>query len=229
MSYQSLGQMKLAEAAFREAFELPAYNDLAEFNRRAWPEFLLDRGRAQEALDESQDLIQGKWALGHFAGHTIAGRALLELDRMADAKHELSLAEQESEQIPAVILGMLPNAGELNAEILLREKNWDRANALMNQIEDKIHMVPGPDAWCEALFELESIARVAWQVGDWDLAESTARKMVQHDPSYAGGHYVLGQVAEHRGEAEAAKQEFATANKLWSKADPDVRHDANQN
>lgn len=228
MSYQSLGQMKLAEAAFREAFELPAYNDLAEFNRRAWPEFLLDRGRAQEALDESQGLIQGKWALGRYAGHTIAGRALLELDRMADAKRELSRAEQESEQIPAVILGMLPNAGELNAEILLREKNWDRANPLMNQIEDKIHMVPGPDAWCEALFELESIAHVARQVGDWDLAESTARKMVQHDPSYAGGHVILGQVAQHHGDANTAKEEFATAEKLWSSADADVQREANQ-
>lgn len=229
MSYQSLGQMKLAEAAFREAFAMPAYNDLAEFNRRAWPEFLLDRGHAQEALDESQGLIQSKWALGRFAGHTIAGRALLQLDRMSDAKHELSLAEQESEQIPSAVLGMLPNAGELNAEILLREKNWDRANPLMNQIEEKIHMVPGPDAWCEALFEMESIARVAEQAGDWELAESTAQKMIQHDPSYAGGHYIFGQAAQHRGDTDTAKQEFARADKLWSKADPDVQHPANQN
>lgn len=229
MSYQSLGQMKSAEAAFRQAYSMPAYNDLAEFNRRSWPEFLLDRGRAQESLDESQDLIKSKWALGRFAGHTVAGRALLALNRMADAKHELSLAEQESEHIPSTVLGMLPNSGALNAEILLREKDWDRANPLMNQIEEKIHMVPGPDAWCEALFEMESIARVALQVGDWDLADSTAQKMVQHDPSYAGGHYILGQVAEHQGNAGKAKQEFATADKLWSKADPDVLQEANHN
>jgi tetratricopeptide (TPR) repeat protein len=229
MSYQSLGQMKLAETAFREAFSLPAYNDLAEFNRRSWPEFLLDRGRPQEALDASQDLIKSRWALGRFAGHTTAGRALLALNRMGDAKTELSLAEEESEHVPAAVLGMLPNAGALHAEILLREKNWDKANPLMNEIEGKIGMVPGPDAWCEALFELESIARVARQVGDWELAESTAQKMIQHDPSYAGGYYILGLAAEHRGDAGAAKQEFATADKLWSNADPDVRQAATQN
>ena len=45
MAYQSLGQMKAAEARLREAYSLPAYTDLAEFNRRAWPEFLLARGQ----------------------------------------------------------------------------------------------------------------------------------------------------------------------------------------
>jgi tetratricopeptide (TPR) repeat protein len=229
MSYQSLGQMKAAESAFREAYSMPAYSDLAEFNRRSWPEFLLDRGRPQEALEQSQDLIGSKWALARFAGHTVAGRALLALNRTDDAKLELSLAEQESEKISSAVLALLPNAGALNAEILLREKNWDRANPLMNQIEDKIHMVPGPDAWCEALFELESIAKVAQQVGDWDLAESTAKKMIQHDPTYAGGHYIMGAVAEHRGDGAEAKQEFATADRLWSKADPDAKPHVGQN
>lgn len=228
MSFQSLGQMKAAETAFREAYSMPAYNDLAEFNRRSWPEFLLDRGRPEEALDQAQDLIKSKWALGRFAGHTVAGRALLALDRLDDAKLELSLAERESESIPPAVLAKLPNAGALNAEILLREKNWEKANPLMNQIEDKIHMVPGPDAWCEALFELESIARVAQKVGDWDLVESTAKKMLEHDPSYAGGHYLMGAVAEHQGDAARAKQEFAAADKLWSRADPELRHPARQ-
>ena len=35
LAYQSLGQMKLAEAALREAFSLPASVDLAEFNRKS--------------------------------------------------------------------------------------------------------------------------------------------------------------------------------------------------
>jgi Flp pilus assembly protein TadD len=83
--------------------------------------------------------------------------------------------------------------------------------------------VPGPDAWSEALFEFDSIGRTARQAGDWDLAESTAQRMVRHDPSYAGGYYNLGLVAEHRGDSANAQQEFATAEKLWSKADPDVQ------
>ena len=45
MCYESLGQMKAAEPLLREAFSLPAYTDISEFNRREWPDFLLDRGR----------------------------------------------------------------------------------------------------------------------------------------------------------------------------------------
>ncbi len=223
MCYQALGQMKAAEAAYREAFALPAYVDLAEYNRKSWPEFLLDQGRPQEALAAAQELIASRWPLGRFAGHALAGQAFLAMGRTEDAKTELSLAEQESERVPASVIARLPDAATLRAEVLLHDKQWGQGNALMNQIEDSIEAVPGPDAWSEALFEFDSIGRTARQAGDWDLAESTAQRMVRHDPSYAGGYYNLGLVAEHRGDSANAQQEFATAEKLWSKADPDVQ------
>jgi tetratricopeptide (TPR) repeat protein len=227
--YQSLGQMKAAETAFREAFAQPGYTDLAEFDRRAWPEFLLDRGRPQEALEASQELIKSKSPLGRFAGHTMAGRALLEMGRLEDAKRELTLEEQEGEKIPVAVLNTLPGVGQLNAEILLREKKWDEANPLMKQIEQKIDAAVGPDTWSEALFELESIGRVARKIGDWELAESTARMMIQHDPTYAGGYFLLGYVEEHKGDAAAAQQQFATGDKLWTKRDPGLTRPTVQN
>jgi len=57
LSYETLGQMKSAEGALREAFSLPAAVDLAEFNRKAWPQFLLNRERPQEALEAAQEMI----------------------------------------------------------------------------------------------------------------------------------------------------------------------------
>jgi len=50
--------MKAAEQLLRESFSLPAHGELAEFGRKQWPEFLLARGRAQEAFDQSQILLQ---------------------------------------------------------------------------------------------------------------------------------------------------------------------------
>jgi tetratricopeptide (TPR) repeat protein len=223
MSYQALGQMKAAEAAYREAYSLPAYVDLAEYNRRAWPEFLLERGRAQEALEVSQDLVKGRWAMGRFAGHALAGRALLAMNRPEDAKSELLLAEEQTEHLPTSVIKVLEDAVRLRAEIFLREKNWEKGNALMEQVEEQIVAVPGPDAWSEAVFQLESAARLACELGDWELADYTARKLVQHDPSYAGGHFAQGLVAEHLGDATTARLEFAAAEKLWSKADADVQ------
>jgi hypothetical protein len=46
--------------------------------------------------------------------------------------------------------------------------------------------------------------------------------MVRHDPSYAGGYYALGLVADHSGNSAESRREFATAEKLWAKADPEI-------
>jgi hypothetical protein len=44
--------------------------------------------------------------------------------------------------------------------------------------------------------------------------------MISHDPSYAGGYLAVALADKHKGNAPAAAQEFATAQRLWSKADP---------
>jgi tetratricopeptide (TPR) repeat protein len=222
MCYQTLGQMKSAEKLFREAFSLPVYNDVAEFNRREWPEFLLSRGRYEEALTGARQLAGGQWAMGRFAGHTEAGRALLRLDRLYEAQSELSLAEQELEHVPSSVAGSLPDAGILNAEILLRQGHAEKSDALFRAIVKKVRAVPGPDSWSEALFQLESIAKLAREAGDWNLAEFTARQMIEHDPSYAGGFYALALAADHRGDEPVAREQLARAKTLWSKADADM-------
>jgi hypothetical protein len=82
--------------------------------------------------------------------------------------------------------------------------------------------MPGPDAWMQALFVLESIARAAREAADWELAEWIARQMLEHDRAYAGGHYALGLVAEQRGDAAASQEAFGTAARLWAAADGDL-------
>jgi tetratricopeptide (TPR) repeat protein len=219
MSYQALGQLKSAEAEYREAFALPAHVDLSEFNRKAWPEFLLDHRRAAEALVAAQELSKSQWAMGRLAGHATAGRALAAMNRLQEAKGELTAAEQETEQLPVAVLARLQDAVMLRAEILLREKNFAKGNALMDKIETEIVKVPGPDAWSEALFQLEYIASLARELVDWDLAESTATRMIEHDPSYGGAYAAVGLAEQHRGQTGPAKEAFATAAKLWNKAD----------
>src|SRR5260370_18570952 len=145
------------------------------------------------------------------AEHTLAGQAQLAMHRMNDAQAELTLAERETEHLPPQSLAWLPYPGALRAEILLREKNTAAGEELTRDIEKLIVAAPGPDAWSAALFELESIAQSARQLGDWELAGDTARELVQHDPSYAGGYFELGLVAEHTGDAAKPRQQFATA------------------
>jgi tetratricopeptide (TPR) repeat protein len=223
MSYEALGQMKAAEATFRQAFVLPSYTDFADYNRKAWPEFLLDHGRPQESLTASQELVISQWAMARFAGHSLAGRAQLALNHPEEARAELELAERETEHMPSSVLKSLSDSALLRAEIMLRDGKTEEGNRLMDRIVRDVVAASGPDAWCEAVFQLEYIARVARVASDWTLAESAAQEMIRHDPSYAGGYFALGLVAEHQGNAPTAKEEFAMAQKLWSKADASVQ------
>ena len=222
MSYQSLGQMKAAEAAFREAFAVPAYTDFLEFNRKAWPEFLLGRGRYEEALHASEELTKSEWPLPRLAGHTLAGQALLALDKPNEAQDELNFAERETEQLPVNLVATSPFPNTLRAELLLRGKKTDEGQALLEEVVKMTLARPGPDSWSAARFELESLAKSARQYGDWNLSESIARAMIQHDPTYAGGYFALGLAAEHAGHSAEAREQFAAAEKFWSKADKDL-------
>lgn len=222
MSYQSLGQMKAAEGAFREAFAVPAYTDFLEFNRKAWPEFLLARGRYEEALHAAEELTKSEWPLPRLAGHTLAGEALLAMDRPSGAQEELRLAEQETEHLPVNLVASSPFPSILRAGLLLGDKNIEEAEPLLQEIVKMTLARPGPDGWSAARFELEAIAKTARQSGDWNLSESVARDMIEHDPTYAGGYFALGLAAEHAGHAAEAHEQFAAAGKFWSKADKDL-------
>ena len=79
----------------------------------------------------------------------------------------------------------------------LRTADRPKGNATLLEVAKRVRAAPGPDAWSQALFTLEAIARTARTVGDWELAGQIARQMIEHDPAYAGSHYALALVAEH--------------------------------
>ena len=222
MAYQLLGQVKAAGTLYKEAFATPGYTEFLEYNRRAWPEFLLNRGKAEEALSAARELTQSQSPMARLAGHTIAGQALLAVNKMNDAKDELNAAERESETLPPRMAAALPYPTLLRAEILLRENQTEQAEELLVGVEQAILGMPGPDAWSSANFQLETIARGAREAGDWKLVEYTAKKMMDHNPNYAGGYYAMALVAAHSKDNRAEAQLMGMARKLWARADADL-------
>ena len=223
MCHQLLGQMKVAEQLLRESFSLPAHGELAQFGRKQWPEFLLARGRTQEAFEQADILAQGPSMMAQFAGHTIKGRALVAMNRVDDAQKEVALARDALILIPASDADRLrPYSDTLRAEILLSERKSAEGVALMKEIEEQLRASPGPDARSQALIQLDSIARRAYESDEWTLAEVTAEQMIEQDPSYASGYYHRGLVAEHQGNSGLAVQQSGIAKKLWGEADKDL-------
>ena len=222
MNFELLGQMKTAERLLREAFSLPAYTEFLAYNRRAWPEFLIDRGRYEDALNACREMQNSEWPLARMAARTLAGEAELGLKNLDEAQRELALAEQEGRSIPERIAVALPYPSTLQAAILLRQNRTQEGEGIYVKVEQSVMAMPGPDGWVAAIFVLDSIARDAREVGDWPLAQYTAEQMIQHDPYFAGGHFAIGLVAEHAGESEGARQMFLKAESLWSRADSDL-------
>jgi tetratricopeptide (TPR) repeat protein len=223
--YQYQGQMKTAERLLREAASMPAMTAGQEFYTKEVVEFLLNRSRNDEALKAAQALTKGKWPMGRAVGHALAGSALLAMDRLQEAKSELVIAENDLQTLVGPGFGrdaVAPYVDELRGEILLRSGRTVEGVTILKDWERAIRAVPGPDAWILALFRLESIARVARDVGEWELAEYTARQMLEHDRSYAGSHFAWALVAEHKGDLETKRTEFSAAEKLWAKADADL-------
>jgi len=220
LTYEYLGETKLAEASLRKAFALPAYADLQEFNRKAWPEFLLAQGRLPEALAASRDIANSRYGLGKVAGHTAAGRVLLAQGEMAKAESELAVAEQELQALnnPGPFV---PYVEALRGELLLKQGKADEAAALFHKIEPALRASAGPDAWTETLFWLETIFNAARGAGAWELAEFTSQQLALQDANYGGTHYALALVAEHRGDADAARRELQAAEHAWGQADAD--------
>ena len=222
LGYELLGRVKTAESLLRQAFAFPACTEFLEYNRRVWPEFLINRGRFEEALNASQQLIRSQLPMARLAGYTLAGEALLGLNRLNDAQEQLALAEREAEHLPVRMVAALPYPAALRASILLRGDQKQEGESIFVEVEKSMLAMPGPDAWIATIFALESITRDAREANDWDLARYTAEQMIQHDPYYAGGHFAIGLVAEHAGENAGARPMFAEAEKLWSQGDQDL-------
>jgi tetratricopeptide (TPR) repeat protein len=222
MNYELLGQMKTAEKFLRQAFALPAYTEFLAYNRRAWPEFLLDRGRYEEALAAAQELAKSPWPMTRMAAHTLAGEAELGLKSVDDAKAELKLAQEEARHVSERVVAMLPYPAALEAALLLGNGRTQEGEAIYVKVEQAAMSMPGPDGWIAAIFVLDAIAREARNENDWPLAQYTAEQMIQHDPYYAGGHYAIGLVAEQAGGSDDSHEMFANAAKYWSHADADL-------
>jgi tetratricopeptide (TPR) repeat protein len=228
-AYQHKGQMRRAEETLREAGALPPVTEYQEFNNKSLAVFLLGRARWDEGLESARALAAGKWPSTRAVGQALSGNALLALGRKDEARKALEAAQRELLTVPVLVGGVAvsraavqPWVDTLLGESLLRDGKTAEGGALLVDVEKRLRALPGPDAWTQALFRLEGIARIAREVGDWELAEHTARQMLDHDRAYGGSHLALALVEAHKGERAKAGESLAAAAAHWRDADPDL-------
>ena len=221
-TYQYVGQMKKAEPLLKASFVMPSPLVVQELNKRAWTVFLRARGRAGEALAAARVMAGHRSPVVGAAGHVEAGRALL-------LQGEFQAATEEANTALRLMRSAPPGAGlvatplkALQGEFFLRTGQREKGRAMLEDVTRAVRAARGPDAWVQATFDIEAIARAARESGDWNLAGWAARQMIEHDARYAGAHYALASVARHAGDEKTAHAELALAAQYWAKADPDL-------
>ncbi|MCI0585790.1 MAG: hypothetical protein L0323_02995 [Planctomycetes bacterium] len=227
--FEHKGQMRLAEKTMREVSSLAVVGAYRAFGLLELPNFLIHRGRYAEALEEARALTKTGFPQSRTVGHALAGQALLWLGRNDEAAQALEAARKELEQVPRVTPGIVPRRAtvepwvdSLRGDLLLRTGKAVEGRALLKEVQRALRAIPGPDAWTQTLFRLESIARGAIDAGDWDLAEYTAKQMLDHDSAYGGSHLAMALVLRNKGDAAGAARELEAARRFWRDADPDL-------
>jgi tetratricopeptide (TPR) repeat protein len=225
-SLQHEGRMNEAERYIREATLLTPTSAYAAYGKKMLPDFLLARGRREEALVAATEMQKSEWALGRLEGHILAGRDLLALNRVDGALAQLAATENEIPEAKKNFTGVMTferfageELEELRGEILLRSADKKPGNDQLQATANTLSSRRGADA-LEELYLLEHIARIAREQQQWELARHAAALMITFDSNYFGAHYAAALVAQHNGDAAKTQEEFATAKKLWAHADP---------
>ena len=230
-SHEAKGQMKSAEELLRQLFALSAVDGFWDAYKADWPRFLISRGRLDEALSASREMIESRFALGRTMGHLLAGRALAAASRLDEARRELKAAEQELQNVaefdPEPLMPQPRTFPALHMELLrgeiaLRSGQKVEAESKFKLVQSQMMPRRSTADAISLLFIIQQMAQEARENDDWDLAEHTARQMLAFDPEYAGGHFAMALVAEHNGAADKMRQEFEMAKKLWASADSDL-------
>jgi tetratricopeptide (TPR) repeat protein len=223
--------MKSAEELLRQLFALPAVDAFWDAYKADWPRFLISRGRLDEALNASREMTQSRFPLGRTMGHVFAGRALAAASQLDEARQELKAAEQELQDveefnpeplmpqpraIPALYMELL------RGEIALRMGQKAEAESKFKYVQSQMLARRSMADAVSLLFIIQQMAQEARENNAWDLADYTARQMLAFDPEYAGGHFAMALVAEHKGTPDKMRQEFEMAKKLWASADPNL-------
>ena len=225
-SLQYEGRMTETELTIREAMQLKPTTMYAGYNQKMLADFLIARERNEEALTAATAMLKSQWPLARLEGHILAGRALLAMNRVDEARAQLTAAEAEIPAASKEFTGVVSfermagdQLNELRGEILLRTADKKEANAMLLKTAESLASHRGADALAE-LYLLEHIARVARQQQQWELAERAAGLMMAFDAEYFGAHYAAGLIAEHNSDTAKVLQEMAAAKQKWSHADP---------
>ena len=191
-SHLRLGQIDEAEKTMRRRWRVPLRTPLTYGFRGAWPDFLLWKGRFEDALAEANEMAASPHPSGHVVGFALAAEALLALGRVDEAKvatkraADALTAAARSKTSGARLLVMLyeHHVRRVEAELALAGGDAADGATKLQAITDAYAGASHVDA-IGNLFLLERVAAQMRRMKRDDLAVTIASKMKRIDAEYA--------------------------------------------
>ena len=219
-AYQYEGQLRKAELYFREEGQLTPFTEYAAFNRKDWPEFLLNRGDFARALVASEQMTQSPSPLARATGHALAAAALVGMHRPEQASAQLEAASTEAQTLSKPDANTVsPYLDISQLAILFARGPMTDAMPVVQRVERYVRAATSADSWSQGLFRIELLASLAREHDHWEIAAELSDFMLSVDPYYGGSHYAAAVVARHAKDSTTAQQEFSAAEKYWNHAD----------
>ncbi len=228
LCYQYQGRIGEAETLVKERYETerPISPEQTFYNKMGYPALLINQNRDAEAMTMITELTTAKTPGERSIGHSMLGMVQLKNNQLDLARRSLtaSLAElkeaKKGKNSGRLSSWLEPHPKFLAALIALSDPaEREKGLADIRKFQHSAHKQFGPDPWAEALFQLEAIAQVAWQLNLPDFAEESTKLLAKHDPAYPGTHFALARLATQKGDAATAERENQLARQGWSKAD----------
>ena len=190
-----LGNEAETERLFQEAFHLRDYGLRSGYYSGPWIEYLLARGRYEEALSAAQEVEKRPSAAAHLIGAALQGEALIALGRMAEAQQAHARAKTAAEtyvrdarNTPYESFSFRftePFLKTLEGEIALHGDNPAAGEEMLVKIADGFATSPLLDAWAVGLLYLQRVTNHARQAGRVALATALIERARKIDPEFA--------------------------------------------
>lgn len=196
--YLRLGRLTDAESTFRKEVAIPVYVPHREGDKTALIEFLLLRGRAEEALALARTMAAAPGpGTGPIVGHELETEALLALGRFdearvaaqASAAAVAELKQVKSHEASLLVENYADYATQAQAEVDLRTAGpgRDKGEKALLALADEMVDSASIDGWGVGLFWIERIAAEAKRAGRDELVASFHAGMKKIDASYTPG------------------------------------------
>jgi tetratricopeptide (TPR) repeat protein len=190
-TYLRVGRLDEAEKSFRRAFNTPIRYRQYGWQHATLAEYLLLRGRPEEALAAAKQL-RDRTPAARAAGAAVEGETLLALGRREEAVAAGKRARTAFEEAKKdaghetrwIERFVEPFIRQLEAELAPTEK---ASEDHLLKLADDLAANPRFDAWGEGLFRLERIGEQAKRSGRDGLVRDIHERMRRIDPDYEPG------------------------------------------